>query len=354
MPQTLDKPAPKVSPHKVAPSSHKVLELSGPVLLRNEQGAVVEGLMIDETHWANSHWEVRGWCIGEPAFTLRHNGLPLAHQVKREPRPDVAKDQNLPEPETGFGFVATVSSLSPGVNFEWRPHILNSGKGSNTYLLKLDASSTTQANQLISLASSADQKAFVEVASYIANVQCIVLSGWVLGELPTELLVQGDDAPPVKLAAAHRVYRQDVFDAFGRDQAAKNPLPGFVAYAYLGKQPQKIRLLQATGDSKKLYRTLCEQEVKPQKGDPKTIFQWLGGLFTPVAELPKRYVSIDIPIVEALIIKDRASWAYLPTQVQTFGTLPPKPQVSIVVPLYGRTDFVEHQLIEFARDPWLL
>lgn len=354
MPDTLEKPAPKVSPPKVAHSSHKVFELTGPVLLRNEQGTVVEGLMIDDTRWANSQWEIRGWCIGEPTFTLRHNGLPLAHQVKREPRPDVAQDINLPEPDGGFGFVATVTSLSPGVNFEWRPRTLNSGKGSNTYLLKLGKAAASPISQPVIEDKPEAAKAYIEVASYIGNVQCIVLSGWVLGELPTDLLIQGDDGTPVKMAAAHRVYRQDVFDAFGKDQAAQNPLPGFVAYAHLPKQPQKVRLLQATGDTKKPHRTLCEQEVKPQAGDPKTIFQWLGGLFTPPAELPKRFASIDIPIVEALVKKDRASWPHLPKHVQTFGAPPTKPQVSIVVPLYGRTDFVEHQLIEFARDPWLL
>jgi GT2 family glycosyltransferase len=260
----------------------------------------------------------------------------------------------MPESDLGFGFVATVTSLSDDVNFEWRPGILNSGKGSNTYLRKLGkvnspSKSKPSPEPLIDLA-----KAYVELAGYIPNIQCLVISGWVLGELPTDLLVQGDDAPPVKLVGAHRLYRPDVFNAFGKEQSAQNPLPGFVAYAHLDKQPQKIRLLQATGDSKKPHRTLCEQEVKPQIGDPKSIFEWMSGLQTSAADLPQRYATIDIPIVEAVIRKDRASWGHLPTRIQTFGTLPAKPQVSIVVPLYGRTDFVEHQLIEFARDPWLL
>lgn len=343
-----------MSSNKVTPPSHKVFELNGPVLLRNEVGAVVEGLMIDETHWANSQWEIRGWCVGEPTFTLRHNGLPLAHQIKREPRPDVAKNLNMPKSELDFGFVATVTSLSDNVNFEWRPSILNSVKGSNTYLLKL-GKANRQSDAKPSIEPQKEgAKAFIEVAGYITNIHCMVLSGWALGELTTNLLVQGDDGPPVKLIAAHHQYRPDVFNAFGKDQSAQNPLPGFVAYAHFDKQPQKIRLLLATGDSKKPYRTLCEQDVKPQIGDPKTIFQWMGGLMTPTAALPQRYVNIDIPIVEAVINKDRASWAHLPTQTQTFGVLPAKPQVSIVVPLYGRTDFVEHQLIEFDRDPWLL
>lgn len=352
MPVTTEQP--KTNDLKSHHSSHKVFELSGPVLLRNEQGAVVEGLMVDETRWVNNQWEIRGWCIGEPALTIKSNGLPLIHQLKRVSRPDVAKDLSIQETDGGFGFLATATSLTPNVNFEWRPRTLNIGKGSNTYLRKLNQADAGSASQPTLKTKQSAVKAHIEIASYIGNAQCVVLSGWALGELPTDLMLQADDSPPVKLAAAHRVFRQDVFAVFGSDLAEQNPLPGFVAYAHVDKEPQKIKLLQVTPDSKKPHRSLCEHEVKAQTGDIKSIFQWLAGMFTPPSELPKRFTVIDIPIVEALIKKERATWSYLPKQLQTFGKPPTKPEVSIIVPLYGRTDFVEHQLIEFARDPWLL
>jgi len=37
--------------------------------------------------------------------------------------------------------------------------------------------------------------------------------------------------------------------------------------------------------------------------------------------------------------------------VDVYGEPPPDPAVSIVVPLYKRLDFIEHQLLQFARDP---
>lgn len=39
--------------------------------------------------------------------------------------------------------------------------------------------------------------------------------------------------------------------------------------------------------------------------------------------------------------------------VRAHGRVPDDPEVSVVVPLYGRIDFVEHQLTQFARDPEL-
>src|SRR3546814_4124807 len=45
-------------------------------------------------------------------------------------------------------------------------------------------------------------------------------------------------------------------------------------------------------------------------------------------------------------------WADLPTRRRFLGEPLANPKISVIVPLYGRTDFVEHQLIEFAADPW--
>lgn len=334
--------------------SHKVIELTGPVLLRDPKGTIIEGLMVDESRWEKGRWLIRGWCIGEPLFSLKYNGMAHTPEVRRQKRPDVAKDLGITEPNDGFGFLATIDSLPGALNFEWRPKLLNAGKGSCTYRLKLSDMTGTEESPEKLASTHAAAHGNLEIASYLASIQCLVVSGWSLGAKPLDLWIQGDESTPIHLTSAFSLYRPDVFEAFGKDLAAHSPLPGFVGYVYFEKSPKKVRLLQTTGDTKKPHRTLCEQEVKPQAGDPKTIFQWLGGLFTPPAELPKRFASIDIPIVEALVKKDRASWPHLPKHVQTFGAPPTKPQVSIVVPLYGRTDFVEHQLIEFARDPWLL
>jgi O-antigen biosynthesis protein len=37
--------------------------------------------------------------------------------------------------------------------------------------------------------------------------------------------------------------------------------------------------------------------------------------------------------------------------IDSYGTAPASPEVSIVVPLYKRLDFIEHQLLQFSRDP---
>jgi GT2 family glycosyltransferase len=45
------------------------------------------------------------------------------------------------------------------------------------------------------------------------------------------------------------------------------------------------------------------------------------------------------------------SWEEVGSEV--LGTLPEAPEVSVIVPLYGRIDFMEFQLAHFANDPWM-
>jgi len=53
-----------------------------------------------------------------------------------------------------------------------------------------------------------------------------------------------------------------------------------------------------------------------------------------------------------MIEHHREVLAELPVTGKQLGEAVSQPMVSVIVPLYGRTDFVEHQLIEFAEDPW--
>jgi GT2 family glycosyltransferase len=53
-------------------------------------------------------------------------------------------------------------------------------------------------------------------------------------------------------------------------------------------------------------------------------------------------------------LQERLAAAVAVDEVREHGRPAADPEVSIVVPLYGRIDFLEHQLTQFARDPQLL
>jgi GT2 family glycosyltransferase len=87
--------------------------------------------------------------------------------------------------------------------------------------------------------------------------------------------------------------------------------------------------------------------------DPVVAARWLFGLHTPRHLLAQRMANIDLPLLEPLIALQRRGQQQQPVAVHQLGQPVAQPQVSVIVPLYGRLDFVEHQLIEFARDSWI-
>lgn len=50
-------------------------------------------------------------------------------------------------------------------------------------------------------------------------------------------------------------------------------------------------------------------------------------------------------------VQERLGAAVRITRVEQFGVAPDDPEISIIVPLYRRIDFVEHQLAQFVHDP---
>jgi GT2 family glycosyltransferase len=59
----------------------------------------------------------------------------------------------------------------------------------------------------------------------------------------------------------------------------------------------------------------------------------------------------DAGLGQALHWLGRPPVARSTAAVEQFGTAPRKPAVSIIVPLYGRWDFMRHQLAQFCKDP---
>jgi hypothetical protein len=58
----------------------------------------------------------------------------------------------------------------------------------------------------------------------------------------------------------------------------------------------------------------------------------------------------DGAIIESLIARDRAHWRTVVPEVHQFGPVVEKPKCSIIIPLYGRFDFLLNQMLEFSED----
>ncbi|MDQ7990026.1 MAG: glycosyltransferase [Candidatus Dactylopiibacterium sp.] len=176
-----------------------------------------------------------------------------------------------------------------------------------------------------------------------------VVIGWEVARRDTIVWVEDGAGRPHALDKAYRFNRQDVFEAVrgSFDQRAANA--GFVVLLD-GAARGNFRLRAMTGTS---LHSLSAHQAGVMAAEALAAARWLLPAATPVADLHERIPVIDAPLLAPMLEARQAGFDALPLRKRELGVSPVAPEVSIIVPLYGRTDFVEHQLMEFARDPWL-
>jgi hypothetical protein len=84
--------------------------------------------------------------------------------------------------------------------------------------------------------------------------------------------------------------------------------------------------------------------------EPVSFARWAFELPTPLDCFAERMEHHDGAVIESLIARDRASQRELKPQIHTYGTPVDKPKCSMIVPLYGRFDFMLNQMLEFSED----
>ena len=193
--------------------------------------------------------------------------------------------------------------------------------------------------------------AFVEAAAFFPDAQSIVVVGWALAGKADALWLATEEGDRCDLDGVMRFYRADVFEAHGRARVQNTPEPGFLAHIPVRGSPKAVGVCVRRGADGTPH-TLAKAEVKIVSGGARMAFQWIQGVQMPAAKLLQRIETIDVPLVEQLQRVDRASWKFLPVETRQLGASPPTVRASVIVPLYGRADFVEHQLVEFVRDEW--
>ncbi|MBN8487036.1 MAG: glycosyltransferase family 2 protein [Burkholderiales bacterium] len=174
-----------------------------------------------------------------------------------------------------------------------------------------------------------------------------VLAGWALHQPSAVLWIESDDGQIFRLDRAFRTFRQDVLDAmpsFG-SPGQKAGLVAHVSGLHPGQRVQ-LKLLNTEG-----LWTLGEATSTGLSDDPLQTARQLFGIETPLADLQARFAAVDHAVLGPLLRRRRAAWAEVPVDVQALGPVPSSPLASVIVPLYGRMDFVEHQLLAFSSDP---
>lgn len=179
-------------------------------------------------------------------------------------------------------------------------------------------------------------------AAIVCPGEGVVLMGWLAAD-PAVTVRLGAGAMAVAIGEANtiRIARPDVVAALGPSRAETEC--GFIAYLALPPGTDPLYLEVETPRGETAYRPVEAGAA----GGIEAIRQILSGFDLRYDQLPPAFAVIG-PAVRALNARRMARRPRV--GVLTLGEPPAAPRHSVIVPLYGRIDFMEYQAACFARD----
>ena len=192
-------------------------------------------------------------------------------------------------------------------------------------------------------------KSFLEVAAGTPKGNEALLVGWVIHQPNSILWVEDEDGNPFFFDKSYRKFRQDVYDAFLEDMINSITDTGFLLKLTGIKpgSPVFIKALSSQGS-----HDVASIQLTTVESNPKSLAEWLFTVDSPMSELPERFTKIDWPIIEEMIAERHASISHMPVKVTEYGQNE-SIEVSMVIPLYGRIDFIEGQMVSFVQDGFI-
>jgi GT2 family glycosyltransferase len=329
-------------------------------------------------HSASAGWFVNGWIsndwidsVSHPVEAIAHfdggrcTGTPVLNYFDR---PDIRG--------TGMGVVLHVvlqgdtqgqllnlvlvsgeaaMSLRPAQPIERIPSVALSGSLSSLINDSEPTPSRLKLRNLISRAAFEGRDTVADLPDRILcgleeTIYCgqegVILIGWLLtkpGTIKAMRLRSGDRIFTIDSNAALWVERPDVADGVGRDHGFEDRRCGFIMHVLITPSISGEFYLEIETQAGDIG---FKPVPRPRLEGITAIKRILSGVETQYNDVDSIYDHILGPAVGAL----NAQRLQTPVQVQTrqFGVPVQLPRHSIIVPLYGRIDFMEFQLALFA------
>jgi GT2 family glycosyltransferase len=201
-----------------------------------------------------------------------------------------------------------------------------------------------------STAGSSFVEGCLDAAIFSKKLGKTIFFGWTAGETYTTFWLEDGQKNRYPLDCKHEFFRKDVYESIKSRALSSVRAAGMICIIEIADNvgPLKLRALTEVG-----IHTLHEIVPVNLPASPIEAAKFLFGGNSPLGDFSERVRRIDRLILDPLIKSNTDRFDDLPVEVLKYGRSPENPLVSIIIPLFGRADFVEHQLLEFDRDPWL-
>ena len=189
----------------------------------------------------------------------------------------------------------------------------------------------------------------IDYLAWIPNTGYFV-NGWLMPRenLQDLLLSSGDDQRSF-LQEAFWYDRQDVIANLDLE-FIHNIKVGFFCLVPLKRSQGDKNLNLMVVSNKGQHKVMCE--TKDWVSNPLTATKELFSLLSPASHNLLTVLNDHVgPAVQALWLHRKR--LEIDHSVFSFGEVPSKPKTTILIPLYGRYDFLEYQISQFVNDPYM-
>ena len=347
-------------------------------MIRRSKDGLAAGLCVDRVAVDGEFLAVSGWAIGgqDLTFTVATAaGVSILPSLTFFPRDDVAAGYGIPG-DLVKGFLAIWRRrprgdmqirLNAGVGDPLGIDLRAPKPGSAAELAQFLTENLPRAQVLFeclihnpaaisSLVNHLNEPppAFNRARGHIETARGIegaggLAIGWTVSEPDVRFHLVDDRGAVVSLAGAARWTRDDIVEAMSRDFGDYAFNAGFLQkWSGLLSMGERIRLIASTDEAS---YALSEARWSAAPLDPVSFARWSFDMPTPRESFAERLADHDGAIIDALIERKTCKREKSPLVIQNYGPQPSRPKCAVVVPLYGRHDFMLNQLLAFSDDP---
>jgi GT2 family glycosyltransferase len=351
----------KQKAHVGTANTNEVSPQQRPKVFYNENQEPVAAFKVDEATLTGGLLQIIGWSVGRSAMKIIVDGIIIPHNLIHLSRPDVAASLSLQESIEGFGFSlrSDIGATCKHVAMHWTTEVKGKRKEIEFDLqikrqgIDLKPNKVERAGFGTHLSQTTEP---FKAGAHFDHAGAVLghyglLAGWVVCRPGAEVLIADGYGNEHNLNEGIRYQRTDIVQIFGEEYGAGTIDAGFVIdWPYPQKKGDPIRIIIEDHEGKHL---IVERGWDEVPNDAVSYARWAFSVPTPPESFNQRLEMGEAAFLEKLITKRNyvPLEAQRPLDIHEYGALPANPKYSIIVPLYGRWDFVEHQLLEFSKDP---
>lgn len=321
-----------------------------PVALSTKNGSKKFIIKLDEVEQDDGRISLNVWATQPNVqFCLATSTKAYQFKTSHVARPDVEASLGSGQNQkiTGYRLVADLPTALAEDAY------LTFSLDSKLYAYKLPLKKIFSATWDITelpLENSTQAKAHIDLCGAIVG-KVGALSGWSIAKPGVTLWLVDSKGNKKNLSTCLRYHRDDVAKIFSNEFSSQINYAGFVTdWPYPQEATDRIAIIEECADQFKLIALNSWSVVAD---DPVNYAKFSFSLATPAQDFDKRLNSWEGDVINSLIFERNLENQRneQPITSWRFGKLAAEDvKTSVIIPLYGRWDFVEHQLSAFAKD----